>query len=174
MGQVLKKKKQLTSRSLKKSLESARLKIISSIHRPRDTAFEESWFTQRETHTSSGLTLVLRNHAAHFCYRVKCSCEHFLHLLFGTYLEVLLSFFISLWLLEPKLQPINAPTDFPSIKCVSQRGCAVSWGMCSVHTAQWGNRIPPPPPRTQWKALISLSTRHHMLFNTFEWKKTGL
>lgn len=33
---------EITSRSLKKSLESAKLKIISSIHRPRDTAFEES------------------------------------------------------------------------------------------------------------------------------------
>lgn len=38
---------QITSRSLKKSLESAKLKIISSIHRPRDTALEESCRTQQ-------------------------------------------------------------------------------------------------------------------------------
>lgn len=44
---------QLTSKSLKKSLESAKLKIISSIHRPRDTAFEESWWTQESATKSS-------------------------------------------------------------------------------------------------------------------------
>lgn len=33
----------LTSRSLKKSRESARLKIISSIHRPSETALAESY-----------------------------------------------------------------------------------------------------------------------------------
>ncbi len=33
----------LTSRSLKNRRESAKLKIISSIHKPRDTALPESW-----------------------------------------------------------------------------------------------------------------------------------
>lgn len=33
----------LTSRSLKNSRESAKLKIISSIHKPRETALPESW-----------------------------------------------------------------------------------------------------------------------------------
>lgn len=48
---------QITSRSLKKSLESAKLKIISSIHRPRDTAFEESCGAKDKV----GLRITLNN-----------------------------------------------------------------------------------------------------------------
>lgn len=44
---ILVKRKELTSKSLKKSLKSARLKIISSIHKPRETAFDESWWTEK-------------------------------------------------------------------------------------------------------------------------------